>query len=156
MIDFDLRGLVEALNEHEVRFVVVGGVAVAAHGYVRSTGDIDIVPEHDRDNLERLAHAVRSLEATLPEAGGAPFDLGRHLGDLMKRRNFTLDTRLGGIDVIQDVPGLSSYSTLDAGAVDTEVLGVPVRICSLAELRRMKEATGRPQDLADLENLPEE
>jgi hypothetical protein len=152
---FDLRGLIEALHEHEVRFVVVGGVAVAAHGYVRATADLDLVPEHERDNLERLAHALRSLDATLPEAGGAPFDLGRHLGELMKRRNFSLDTRLGGIDVIQDVPGLSSFSTLDEDAVETDVLGVPVRICSLAELRRMKQATGRAQDLADLEHLPD-
>jgi hypothetical protein len=152
---FDLRGLVEELNEHDVRFIVVGGVAVAAHGYVRATADLDIVPEYQRDNLERLGHALRALDATLPGAGGAPFDLGHHLGELMKRRNLTVDTRLGGIDVIQKVPGLSSFETLDAEAIETDVLGVPVRICSLAELRRMKEATGRPQDLADLENLPD-
>lgn len=138
-----------------MRFVVVGGVAVAAHGYVRATADVDLVPEHGRSNLERLAHALRALDATLPGAAQAPFDLGRHLGELMKRRNLTLDTRLGGVDVLQNVPGLSSFETLDAEAIETDVLGVPVRICSLAELRRMKEATGRPQDLADLENLPE-
>jgi hypothetical protein len=50
---------------------------------------------------------------------------------------------------------LPSYSQLTADAVETELLGVPVRVCSLTRLREMKEAQGRPQDKADLANLPE-
>lgn len=66
----------------------------------------------------------------------------------------TLDTAHGGLDVIQRAPGVSTFSTLNADAVEAEILGVPVRICSLEHLRDMKAAAGRAQDRADLENLP--
>jgi hypothetical protein len=68
--------------------------------------------------------------------------------------NVTADTSFGGLDVVQRARGVPSYSQLDADAVKAE-LGVPVRVCSLASLREMKEAQGRPQDKADLANLPE-
>jgi hypothetical protein len=67
----------------------------------------------------------------------------------------TLDTRLGGLDLIQRPMGGVSFESLDAEAVESELLGVPVRICSLAHLRAMKQAVGRTQDTADLENLPD-
>jgi hypothetical protein len=153
--DFDLRALVDALRQHDVDFVVIGGVAVAAHGYVRATRDLDIVPDPHRDNVRRLAKTLRDVDATLPLAEGRPFELVRDLPRLEKRENMTFDTALGGLDVIQQAPGVPSFTTLAAGAVGADVLGVPVRISSLDHLRAMKAATGRAQDRADLENLPE-
>jgi hypothetical protein len=151
---FDLRGLVAALREREVDFVVVGGVAVGAHGYVRATRDLDVVPEAARDNLRGLASVLHDLDATLPLAGGRRFEIAIDLPRLEKRQNMTLDTRLGGLDIIQHAPGVPSFATLAADAVETDVLGVAVRICSLRHLRAMKTAAGRAQDRADLENLP--
>jgi hypothetical protein len=121
----DLRSLLELLHQREIRFVVIGGVAVAAHGYVRGTADLDLVPDPDPENLERLAE-------------------------------ITADTSLGGLDVVQRARGVPSYSQLDGDAIETELLGVPVRICSLTRLREMKEAQGRPEDKVDLANLPED
>ena len=66
----------------------------------------------------------------------------------------TLDTKHGGIDVIQHAPGVPSFATLSSAAIDADLLGVPVRIVSLEHLRAMKEAAGRAQDRADLDNLP--
>lgn len=66
----------------------------------------------------------------------------------------TADTSYGGLDVVQLAHGVPSYSRLAEDAVESDVLGVPVRICSLRRLREMKEAQGRTQDRADLENLP--
>lgn len=66
----------------------------------------------------------------------------------------TADTKYGGLDVVQRARGVPTYSTLSEDAVDSDVLGVPVKVCSLARLREMKEAQGRTQDKADLENLP--
>jgi hypothetical protein len=151
--DFDLRALLDALRG--VNFVVVGGVAVAAHGYVRATRDLDLVPDPERDNVGRLAQALHELDATLPLDAGRPFDIARDLAGLEKRHNMTFDTPLGGLDVIQHALGVPSFTTLAADAVDADVLGVPVRISSLGHLRAMKAATGRAQDRADLENLPE-
>ncbi len=58
--------------------------------------------------------------------------------------------------MIQDAAGVPTFAQLDARAVDTAILDVPVRVCSLADLRAMKRATGRPIDRADLAALPEE
>jgi hypothetical protein len=76
------------------------------------------------------------------------------VGDLGPGRNVTLDTPLGGIDVVQRAGGFPSFDELDAAAVDTDIQGVPVRICSLAHLRAMRKASGRAIDRADLEELP--
>jgi hypothetical protein len=150
----DLRSLLALLHEREIRFVVIGGVAVAAHGYVRGTADLDLVPDPDPDNLRRVAELLGELKATLPTAQDRPFDLASDAGVIRRGGNVTADTTLGGLDVVQRAKGVPSYSQLDADAVETELLGIPVRVCSLGRLREMKEAQGRPEDKADLANLP--
>jgi hypothetical protein len=152
--EFDLRALLEALNESGVRFVVIGGVAVGAHGYVRGTEDLDLVPDPDPENLARLARAMESLDSTLPTVGDRPFDPATDAGVIRRGGNVTAMTRFGGLDVVQRARGVPSYSQLDEDAVDSELLGAPVRVCSLARLREMKEAQSREQDIADLANLP--
>jgi hypothetical protein len=153
--DFDLRALAAALLAHEVEFVVVGGVAVAAHGYLRSTRDLDVVPNPEPANLRRLARALVNINASLPLADGRPFDVTRDLRRLERRANMTLETEHGAIDVIQRGPGVPSFETLHSSAIEADLLGLPVRIVALPELRAMKEAAGRTQDRADLENLPD-
>lgn len=155
MSELDLRALLGALNQREVHYVVIGGVAVGAHGYLRATEDLDIVPDTDPDNLARLAEALDALGASLPTARGRRFDPVADLAALRRGKNVTADTRFGGLDVVQLAAGVPPFSVLDGDAVDSDVLGEPVRICSLARLREMKAVRNRAQDLADLENLPE-
>lgn len=155
MSQFDLRSLLETLNERGVRFVVIGGVAVSAHGYIRATADLDLVPDPDPENLDRLIAALDSLDATLPTVQGRPFDPEGDAGAIRRGGNVTADTKFGGLDVLQLADGVPSYSTLSQDATESDLLGVPVRICSLTRLRQMKEAQGRAQDRADLENLPD-
>lgn len=94
------------------------------------------------------------MDATLPLADGRRFDLA-HDGPVVRaRRNVTLDTASGGLDIIQRVPGVPGFAALAADAVESDLLGVRVRLCSLSRLREMKGASGRTQDRADLENLP--
>jgi hypothetical protein len=150
----DLRSLLELLHAREVRFVVIGGVAVAAHGYVRGTADLDLVPDPDPENLKRVTEILGELEATLPTAEDRRFDPESDAGVIRRGGNVTADTGFGGLDVVQRARGVPSYSQLDTDAIETELLGVPVRVCSLARLREMKEAQGRPEDKADLANLP--
>jgi len=99
--------------------------------------------------------ALAELESTLPTVEDRPFDPATDAGVIRRGGNVTADTRFGGLDVVQQAQGVPSYSQLAADAVQSELLGVPVRVCSLARLRSMKEAQGRAQDRADLENLPE-
>lgn len=155
MTELDLHQLVKSLHDHEVRFVVIGGVAVGAHGYVRATADLDLVPDPDPANLDRLIDALAELGATLPTAGSRKFDPASDGRVLRRGGNVTADTKYGGLDIVQLARGVPPYSALEPQAVGSELLGVPVQICSLAQLREMKEAQGRAQDRADLENLPE-
>lgn len=155
MSALDLRSLLALLHEREIRFVVIGGVAVAAHGYVRGTADLDLVPDPDPENLKRVTEVLNELEATLPTAENRRFDRTADAGVIRRGGNVTADTAFGGLDVVQRAKGVPSYSQLDADAVEAELLGIPVRVCSLDRLREMKGAQGRPQDKADLANLPE-
>jgi hypothetical protein len=154
--EFDLRALLEALNGKSVRFVVIGGVAVGAHGYVRGTEDLDLVPDPDPENLGRLTEALIELESTLPTVAERPFNPHTDAGVIRRGGNVTAMTRFGGLDIVQRARGVPSYSQLIDDAVESELLDVPVRVCSLARLREMKAAQDREQDRADLANLPEE
>lgn len=156
MIEFDLRSLLETLHQHGVSFVVIGGVAVGAHGFVRGTEDLDVVPDPDPDNLKRLTTALAALESTLPTVGGRQFDPSGDAGVIQRGGNVTATTRFGALDVVQLAQGVPSYSQLNEDAIESDMLGIPVRICSLARLRQMKQAQNRTRDQLDLENLPEE
>jgi hypothetical protein len=156
LTEFNLRALLEALHDHDVRFVVIGGVAVGAHGFVRGTEDLDLVPDPDHVNLQRLTIALAELDSTLPTVGGRPFDPATDAGVIRRGGNVTAATRFGALDVVQRARGVPSYAQLADDAVESELLGIPVRICSLARLREMKQAQSRTQDLLDLENLPED
>lgn len=74
MPELDLQGILEQLDEAGVEYIVIGGVAVGFHGYVRATKDLDVVPAPDRRNLERLVLALRALDAALDGAGD--FEVG--------------------------------------------------------------------------------
>ena len=154
MTPLDLRALLDSLHQHGVSFVVIGGVAVGAHGYVRATDDLDLVPDPSPENLRRLGIGLVALEATLPMAGGRSFTPATDGAPLSQGQSMSLDTRHGSLDLVQRVPGVPGYSELERNAVTSDLLGVPVRVCSLEHLRRMKEARGGTQDLADLERLP--
>jgi hypothetical protein len=154
LTEFDLRALLEVLHRRDVQFVVIGGVAVAAHGYVRGTEDLDLVPDPDPANLDRLTDCLEELDSTLPTVGRA-FDPSTDVAAIRRGGNVTADTRFGGLDIVQRANGVPSYAELVRDAVESELLGVPVRICSLARLRGMKQAAGRDQDRLDLSNLPE-
>jgi hypothetical protein len=143
-----------------LRFVVIGGVAVNAHGVLRSTKDLDICPDPDRANLERLASILRDLDAAQVgmedfDSDELPFD-PTSVDDLAQGGNFRLSTIFGALDVMQwisGIPGDFAYPTLARELEIVELPGVDVPVCSLAHLRAMKRAAGRPQDLQDLADL---
>jgi hypothetical protein len=159
----EVERLVEALNDAGVEYIVIGGLAVAAHGYVRATKDLDIVPQPSDGNLRRLASVLRDLDAANYgtgdfEAAEFPFD-PRDPAELAEGGNFVLMTTRGRLDVMQWVPGIPgdvAYEHLERSAIRTDVLGQPVRVCSLEDLIAMKQAAGRPQDLEDLARLTSE
>jgi hypothetical protein len=154
--------LLKHLHEHDVEHIIIGGLAVSAHGHVRPSKDLDIVPNPTRENLERLVSALVSANAVEAEVSDfkpaeLPMSVTR-VEDLLQGGNFCLLTDLGDLDIFQWASGIEAddlYAELDREALSGSVEGVPVRVCGLNHLRAMKRAAGRPQDLADLERLGE-
>lgn len=158
----DVAELFRRLDAAGVDYVLIGGLAVNAHGVIRSTKDLDICPNPDPANLERLASllgelGVRQLgvdEEAFHERE-MPFEPTR-ADDLRRGGNFRLETPLGVLDIMQGVPGIEAdhaYSVLAGDSIEAGAFGVRVRVCSLAALRAMKRAAGRPRDLQDLADL---
>lgn len=143
--------LLDTLLCHRVDFVIIGGFSLAAHGYVRATKDLDIVPAPDADNLARLAEALADLDAQVDigDLDAAEHGLAPDAQGLSARGNWVLRTRFGRLDVMQDVPGLRSYAQLRANA--TEVSGA--LYAGYDELISMKVASGRDEDLRDIAAL---
>jgi hypothetical protein len=154
--------LLKHLHEHGVEHIVIGGLAVSAHGHVRPSKDLDIAPNPAQENLERLAAALADANAIDAEASDFdPAELpmsAMRVEDLSQGGNFRLVTDLGDLDVFQWASGIETddlYAELDREALVGSVEGIPVRVCGLAHLRAMKRAAGRPQDLEDLRRLGE-
>jgi hypothetical protein len=152
--------LLRYLSSRRVEHIVIGGFAVSAHGYVRPSKDLGIVPNPAPENLERLATALRDANAVDAEVSDFdPAELPMSAlrpSDLAQGGNFRLVTDYGDLDVMQWVGGIEAddlFSELQAGAVEGDLDGIKVGVCSLEHLLAMKRAAGRPQDLEDLKRL---
>jgi hypothetical protein len=143
--------LLATLNAHDVDFVIIGGYALAPHGVIRATKDIDIVPEPGRENIKRLAAALRALQARADIGDVDPDELGIEPDEagLREGGNWVLQTRFGRLDVMQDVPGLRSYTRLRDNAVVVD----GTRYSGYDDLIGMKTASGRDEDLRDIATL---
>ncbi|HKV33824.1 MAG TPA: hypothetical protein VJP89_05880 [Pyrinomonadaceae bacterium] len=140
----DLKEFVELLNGHDVRFLIVGAFAVAYHGYPRYTSDIDIFVDKSAENAELLLKAIH-------EFGFGEIGLSKE--DFMKKDQvIQLGVAPNRIDMMTFLSGISfdeAWSSRELG----ELGGITVPFISLDILKRNKEATGRSQDLVDLEHL---
>lgn len=156
MPELDIRGILAELNRDEVEFLVIGGVAVGFHGYIRATKDVDIVPSPDPANLERLARFLRRLNAQIEgaeefEDEELPNPLDPEVLGL--GGNWVLRTRLGRFDIMQWIGEDALWEKLAPAAVEAEVDGLTIRIVSYDDLVALKEMAGRPEDLTDLQRL---
>ncbi|HEX4560711.1 MAG TPA: hypothetical protein VH113_02670 [Gemmatimonadales bacterium] len=150
-----LLSMVAGLVDSEVRFVVIGGVAGAAHGSRRVTDDLDICYEPSLENRRRLAirlgrwHAYpRGIEP------GLPFIMDEVT--LHHTSMLTLRTDQGDLDCFISVPGVGSYAEVAGSSEPVNVGDVRFRVLTLAALIRAKRAAGRPKDqeaLLELEAL---
>jgi hypothetical protein len=153
---FEVDQILDVLCGHGVDFVVIGGVAVQAHGYVRLTHDLDITVRPATPNFARLSEALAELGAELR----GPGDL--RLGDPHQLRAAPLipvTTRFGPLDIVgveHISGGPRSYDALRAAALEIELRGHRVAMAGLSDLIRMKRAAGRDHDLADIEALTRE
>jgi len=145
--------LLAGLATAEIRFVLVGGLALGSWGVIRGTKDVDVVADPDPENLRRLAALAVELSGQV-ETGEAFLSSEPSIAvALTSGDRVYIETALGPLDVVQGLAGVPSYTELRSRAKRTDVLGTEVWICSLDHLRAMKRAAGRTRDLADLEDL---
>jgi hypothetical protein len=156
LVAFDPIPILEVLSRHGVRFVVIGGYAAVLHASPFLTSDVDITPEQSQENLERLSRALTALHArvfTATEPEGIPFShTGSSIGE---NAVWNLVTDFGRLDISFVPDGTKGFPDLDRGASRGTIDGVELRVASLADVIRSKQAANRPKDQRVLPTLRE-
>lgn len=140
----DFRDLLSEFNAHCVEYLVVGAYALAAHGRVRATGDLDVWVRPDASNARRVLDALRAFGAPLQDLTEG--DLS-HPGTVFQVGVVPLR-----IDVLTGIDGVD-FDEAWAGRITAKFADQTVPVLSVAHLIKNKRAVGRAQDLADLEWL---
>ncbi len=144
MLNRDFKEFVVSLNKNNVRYLVVGGYAVAAHGHPRYTKDLDVWIETSKANATNLVKA-------LDEFGFG--SLGLQEKDFMISEQIVqLGNPPNRIDILTSINGVD-FESCYASKIEIVIDEVPVNFIDLENLKKNKKALGRLQDLADLENL---
>ena len=144
MLNRDFKEFIQSLNDNGARYLVVGGYAVALHGYPRYTKDIDVWVEMTIENASKIVKALDQFgfgSLGVKEADFIVPDQMIQLGRPPRR-----------IDILTTRPGVEFADCYTSRTV-VEVDGVSVNFIDLENLKKNKKATGRHQVLADLENL---
>jgi predicted nucleotidyltransferase len=148
----DLRELFRVLAEYGVEYLVVGGVAAQVHGRRRTTKDLDVTPAPDPENFERLEAALVALDAhpvELGPSGPTPTAEQLRVAPIVP----PLTTAHGELHILNEIPGATAFTEMRARALTTDLDGIAVHIVGVDDLIRMKQTTGRPSDLEDIQAL---
>jgi hypothetical protein len=148
---FDPARLLTTLTAHDVRYVLVGGLAGALHGSPAATNDADICPQRTPDNLARLAAALVDLDArgrTDTEPDGLAFDRSAEFLAGVELLNTT--TNAGDLDISFAPVATGGYDALVERAVAFDIDGAEIRVAALDDVIHSKRTAGRPKDLATL------
>lgn len=152
----DAEAILLALAEAEVRFLIAGGLAVQAHGYMRTTLDVDIIPRPDTENMARLVLVLKDLDAAAVDDRGNRLPLDYSHPESLALGNYFLTTRFGALDLFNGPrPDLKAWTRLDEAAIEITLTGKAIRVIGKDDLLRMKREAGREKDLADIAALTE-
>lgn len=146
--------LLKILVQNRVDFVLVGGMATIAHGGTTATSDLDVAYRRTPENVARI---VRALHPLSPSLRGAPPDL-KFVFDETAFKNihhFTLQTTLGALDLLADIPGFGNYEEIHRNSEKFTLFDMDISVLSLDGLMKNKKATARPKDLNQLSELEE-
>jgi predicted nucleotidyltransferase len=141
----DFREFLRLLNEHQVEYLLIGGYAVAYHGYPRATSDMDIWIALHPPNAAKVVAALKTFGFAVPELSADLF--------LKEAQIIRLGVPPVRIEIATGISGVQ-FDECYAARVTDELDGVPVNLIDLAHLKLNKRAAGRHKDLNDLENLP--
>ena len=160
----DAIRIIGSLNDGEVRFVLVGGLAALVHGYTGLTQDADTVPAYDEENLERLCRVLVALGASLyahpartdlADDGSPPeaSDFAFSPAVLRRRTIWQFATSAGPLDVLFAIDGPGGYESLAPRASIHTIAGHEILVAALDDLIESKETAGRDKDLRALGEL---
>jgi len=144
MLNQDYKDMLRALAEENVRFLLVGAYAMAVHGYLRTTTDIDIWVMPSSDNADAVLRAAKRFGAPLHEVTKSDFERDDTV--------FQIGVAPRRIDILTGLSGLEFEAAFQR-SVETDLDGVPVRVLSVDDLIQNKRAAGRMRDLADAEAM---
>lgn len=141
----DFVGLLRRLTDARVEFVLVGGLAAAAHGSSLVTQDVDVCIRLGPENLSRLQAALHDLEPEhrMPHP---PVPFCHDESTLASFRNLYLRTRLGQLDCLGEVLGVGDYAAVVAQSITIDLEGTTCRVISLDALIAAKSAMDRDRD----------
>ncbi len=144
--------VLNALALENVKFVLIGGLAMSAHGSDYVTKDIDIFYDRSAENVKKL---VRALAPYSPRPRGFPSEVPFPFDARMVRNAtlLTLDSTLGAIDLLAEVSGVDSFEAVWEKSISEQIESVEVRVVSFGDLINMKRAAGRPKDVLHLIEL---
>lgn len=151
--EFDPDALLKELVEAGVEFIVIGATALGAHGVIRASDDLDIVPNPARGNLERLATALAKLDGYPVNADLTRLGTTVDATSLSWGGNWLLETAHGALHIVQSLEALPSYEDLRSRAIEIEIDERTVSVCGYEDLVAMKRSAGRDQDRIDLTDL---
>jgi len=140
----DFKELLQLLNSKQIEYLVIGGYAVAFHGHPRATGDIDIWIAMSKDNARKTVEALKEFGFDTPNLEDKLF--------LEKDKNIRMGNPPLRIEILTSIDGVEfgeCYKNKKTLTIDN----IKVNFISLSDLKKNKKASGRLQDLADIENL---
>lgn len=145
ILNKDFKDFLKLLNQHDVRYLLLGEYAVIYYGYVRYTGDIDIFISNQDENIKKIISVLKDFGFGVPELSKELFE--------KKSNIIRMGVQPNRIEILTKVSGIEfeeAYQQKTVGMIDN----LEVNIISLEHLKINKKASGRHKDLDDLENLP--
>ena len=139
----DFLDLVDALLAARVEFLVVGAFALAQHGLLRATADIDFVVRASPENASRVIEALKAFGAPVASAGVSEADFAR------PGQTYQMGIKPRRIDILTELSGVT-FDEAWTSRLTCKVFGREIPFIGVAALRQNKVASGRPKDLADV------
>ncbi len=144
VLNRDFREFIALLNENDVKYLIVGGYAVGFHGYPRYTKDLDIWILISHENAEKVLKVLKQFGFG---------SLGITKEDFLKPDEFVqLGYPPNRIDFVMSCDGIEFESCYQS-KIQIVADGLPIDFIDIENLKKNKKASGRLQDLADLDNL---
>lgn len=144
IIDRNFKEFIQLLNKNRVKYLIVGGYAVALHGHPRYTKDLDIWIYIEKNNAEKLINALHEFGFVSLDIKSSDF--------LVNENVIQLGSPPNRIDLLTSLDGVE-FNSCYQSKVEVKIEDIIVDFINLEDLKKNKKATGRYQDLADLENL---